>query len=157
MEITNTSSAALDAANKIRNWFANNPITTFVRAVTSAAQHAEGGIVERETLSWLAEGNKPEAVIPLATSQRANALSLYEQTGEILGVKKASSVEPATITLPGEAAREAVNGSFSLDLDQMYAAVASAAKRGMESANIRIYWDNREAGRIMKNMGVQFV
>ena len=157
MEITNTSSAALDAANKIRNWFASNPITTFVKAVTSAAQHAEGGIVERETLSWLAEGNKPEAVIPLATSQRANALSLYEQTGEILGVKKASSVEPATITLPGEAAREAVNGSFSLDLDQMYSAVASAAKRGMENANIRIYWDNREAGRIMKNMGVQFV
>ena len=158
MKVSVSGSSISDAIATVQNWFNRNPIVTFVRAITSAAKNAEGGIIQKETLSWLAEGDKPEAVIPLAASQRSNALSLYEQTGELLGIKKASSVPPATMTLPGSSGTSASQGgTLGINTDQLYAAVASAAKRGMESANIKIYWDNREAGRIMKNMGVQFV
>ena len=158
MEVTNAESAASSAAAKIRQWFNNNPITTFVRAVTSAAHNAEGGIIQKETLSWLAEGDKPEVVIPLSASQRANALPLYEKAGEILGVDRASSVKSATMRLPDRSGGHASSvPGMQMDMEKMYSAVAAAAKRGMESADIRIYWNNREAGRIMKDMGVQFV
>ena len=93
-------------------------------------------------------------VIPLAASQRANALNLYEQTGQILGVQRATA-QAATMSIPS-ITNASGGGGFTLNTDEMYAAVAAAAKRGMESANIRIYWNNREAGRIMRDMGVQF-
>lgn len=158
MTVGDISAVALDVKTRLQNWFASNPIIAAVRAAASVARNAEGGIIQKETLSWLAEDDKPEAVIPLAASQRANALSLYEQTGELLGIKKVSSVPPTTMTLPGSSGSSAAQGgTLGINTDQLYAAVASAAKRGMESANIKIYWDNREAGRIMKNMGVQFV
>ncbi len=46
--------------------------------------HEDGGFITRPTLSWLAEGGYPESVIPLDGSQ--NALNLWQQTGELLGV-----------------------------------------------------------------------
>ena len=148
---------ALDVKTRLQNWFASNPIIAAVRAAASAAHNAEGGIIQKETLSWLAEGDKPEVVIPLAASQRSNALDLYQKTGQMLGVQKASTTAPVTMSIPSSTAAGAPSSSFAINAEQMYAAVAAAAKKGMESANIRIYWDNREAGRIMKNMGVQFV
>lgn len=45
--------------------------------------NAMGGIVQNETLSWLAE-NGPEAVIPLDGSRRA--MSLWERAGQLLGM-----------------------------------------------------------------------
>lgn len=39
-----------------------------------AGGHADGGIVTRETLSWLGEGDKPEVVIPLTKPARARQL-----------------------------------------------------------------------------------
>jgi len=156
MEITDANSAAANAAATIRNWFANNPITTIVRAVASATKHAEGGFTNKEQLSWLSEGDKPEVVIPLSASQRSNALELYEQTGAILGVQKASAPHES-VSVPSTTHQNGTNGGSVIDMGEMMGMVASAAKRGMESADIRIYWDNREAGRIMKNMGVQFV
>lgn len=46
--------------------------------------NADGGIITRPTISWLAEGGYPEAVIPLDGSQ--NATNLWKQAGEMLGV-----------------------------------------------------------------------
>lgn len=149
-----SSDSISSAIATVQHWFNSNPITTFVRAITSVTKHAEGGFTDREQLSWLSEGNKPEVVIPLAASQRANALNLYEQTGQILGVQRATA-QAATMSIPSITSTSG-GGGLTLNTDEMYAAVAAAAKRGMESANIRIYWNNREAGRIMRDMGVQF-
>lgn len=52
--------------------------------VYGIANNADGGIITNPTLSWLAEGGYPESVIPLDGSQ--NALNLWQQTGELLGV-----------------------------------------------------------------------
>lgn len=158
MHVNVSGDSISSAIATVQNWFNRNPITTFVRAITSATKNAEGGIITHETLSWLAEGDKPEVVIPLSASQRSNALPLYEYAGRVLGMNTASSVQPTTMSIPKVTSQSAgaVGSGVGLDFNQMYAAVAAAAKKGMESANVRIYWNNREAGRIMKDMGVQF-
>ena len=48
--------------------------------------NADGGIIEKQTLSWLAEGDQPEAVIPLSSSKRSRGIELWQQAGEALGV-----------------------------------------------------------------------
>lgn len=48
------------------------------------ANNADGGIVTEPTISWIAEGGYPESIIPLDGSR--NAVSLWQKTGEILGV-----------------------------------------------------------------------
>ena len=52
--------------------------------------NADGGIIEKQTLSWLAEGNQPEAVIPLSSSKRSRGIELWQQAGEALGVMDAA-------------------------------------------------------------------
>lgn len=47
--------------------------------------HATGGIFNREHIARFAEGNKPEAVIPLDGGS-SNSISLWEQAGKMLGV-----------------------------------------------------------------------
>lgn len=61
-----------------------NVTRTVQEIVSKVSGHAEGGFVNREQLSFLAEGNKPEVVIPLSYSKRARALELYRETGAIL-------------------------------------------------------------------------
>ena len=136
----------------ISNFLQNNPLTAAIRAKLEAAGHAEGGFTYREQLSWLSEGNQPEVVIPLSAAKRDRALTLYEQTGQILG---AATPYTATMSIPGGGAS---SGSVrvSFDAERMYAACAAGAKQGMENADIRIYIGDREAGRILRNMGVQF-
>lgn len=53
----------------------------------SIGGHAAGGFINGRTLSWLAEEGYPEMVIPFAPHRRTRALSLWEKTGEMLGVK----------------------------------------------------------------------
>lgn len=48
--------------------------------------HAEGGIFNREHIARFAEGNKPEAVIPLDISKRSRGLALLEQVQSIFGL-----------------------------------------------------------------------
>lgn len=55
-----------------------------------AANNADGGIIEKQTLSWLAEGDQPEAVIPLSASKRSRGIELWQQAGEQLGVLDAA-------------------------------------------------------------------
>lgn len=54
------------------------------------ANNADGGIIQKETLSWLAEGDQPEAVIPLSSSKRSRGIELWQQAGEALGVMDAA-------------------------------------------------------------------
>lgn len=147
--------AVASARQTMQDWFNRNPIIAKLKG-GSVAHNANGGIITNETLSWLAEGNQPEAVIPLSASKRSRALELYEQTGQALGVD--SLPRPSSsITIPGTASSvEDGRMAIDFDADKLYEAVAQGAAAGMESANIRIYWDNREAGRIMRDMGVQF-
>lgn len=48
--------------------------------------YANGGFVDKEQLSWIAEGDKPEVVIPLDPGKRTRAMQLFAQTSELLGV-----------------------------------------------------------------------
>lgn len=59
--------------------------------VTSVAGHADGGYVSKPEISWLGEEGYPEMVIPFAPHRRQRALSLYEQTGRMLGVGEHAS------------------------------------------------------------------
>ena len=148
--------ALQNARTAMQNYFNNNPIFAKLRS-GSVAHNANGGIVQNETLSWLAEGNQPEAVIPLSAGKRTRALNLYEQTGEILGVDSIPT-KSSYISIPMTPASGANGGGgdYGLDAEKLYAAVAEGAAAGMENANVRIYWNDREAGRIMRDMGVQF-
>lgn len=66
--------------------------------------------------------------------------------------------QSSVITYPNGQRTETTDSvNVGIDTDQLYEAVASAAAHGIENANLRIYWDNREAGRVMRDMGVQFV
>lgn len=142
-------SAASSAWNLIYNFFANNPISVAIKTIVSGLTgkgYATGGIVTKEHVARVAEGNKPEAIIPLAPESRVRAMTLYQQVGTILGADSVGR-QSASVPLPT---------SNGLDIDALYSAVAAGAAEGMENANVRIYWDGREAGRIMRNMGVQF-
>jgi len=55
-------------------------------AGAAEAGHAEGGIFNREHIARFAEGNKPEAVIPLDISKRSRGLALLEQVQSIFGL-----------------------------------------------------------------------
>lgn len=56
--------------------------------------HAEGGEVDKEQISYLAEGNKKEYVIPTETN-RPRGVALWQKAGKDLGVlKDGSPVEP---------------------------------------------------------------
>lgn len=56
--------------------------------------HAEGGEVDKEQISYLAEGNKKEYVIPAETN-RPRGIALWRKAGKDLGVlKDGSPVEP---------------------------------------------------------------
>lgn len=147
-------SVASDALSNLRttisNFLTNNPITTWIKGKLDTTHHAEGGFTYKEQLSWLSEGNQPEVVIPLAPAHRAEAMTLYRQTGEKLGIANHNTTY-MTMAAPGQS-----TASFSLDTAGFYEAVAAAAREGMENANIKIYIGDREAGRILRGMGVQF-
>lgn len=63
---------------------AQNITRTVSEIVNRIPGHAAGGFVTQEQLSFLAEGNQPEVVIPLSVSKRSRALDLYRKTGAIL-------------------------------------------------------------------------
>lgn len=151
-KISVSSDALTNLKNSVSNFFQNNPITAWLKGKASAAGHAEGGFTYTEQLSWLSEGNQPEVVIPLSASKRTRAMSLYEETGERLGVAS-PVVDTYSINTPTISQQDV---RIQFDADRLYAACAAGAKSGMENADIRIYVGDREAGRILRNMGVAF-
>ncbi|WP_250635481.1 transglycosylase SLT domain-containing protein [Bacillus subtilis] len=54
--------------------------------------YANGGIVTRAQVANIAEGNKPESIIPLDPLKRTRALQLLSKTQQILGVPNGSQV-----------------------------------------------------------------
>lgn len=130
-----------------------------------AENYATGGLVDKETLTWVAEEDKPEMIIPLDPSKRARAMSLYAQAGEMLGATPGAAPagtihQTTTMTLPsGDSISNStqLDGSLTgLDPQSIYAAVSAGAEEGMKNANVRLYVGDREVGRLLRNMGVQF-
>lgn len=74
---------------------------------SSLAGHASGGIFDVPHLAWFAE-NGPEAAIPLDGSE--NAISLWERTGELLGMDGISGGESNLAADAEEAAGYAGRG-----------------------------------------------
>jgi hypothetical protein len=82
-----------------------NVTRTVSEIVQKVAHNARGGFVNEEQLSWLAEGNKPEVVIPLATSERTRAIDLFKRTAAILGANDVAYLP----SLAGAGAGSSVN------------------------------------------------
>ena len=93
---------AKELKDKITGWFGNfkdwaGDIWDKVKSSFSAgyeagsdsgsnvAKHAYGGIMTKPHMGIVAEAG-PEAIIPLSPSKRSGALSLWQQTGQMLGV-----------------------------------------------------------------------
>lgn len=55
--------------------------------------YANGGFLNKDQIIRVAEGNNSEVIIPLHSSKRSRAVSLWKQAGEILGVDKYFSNE----------------------------------------------------------------
>lgn len=144
------SGALSNIRTAISNFLQNNPITAAIKAAVT--KHAEGGFTYKQQLSWLSEGNQPEVVIPLASSKRARAMELYQETGQRLGVATPYT-ETMTMT-QRDSGQTGVKVSF--DTERLYAACAAGAKEGIENSHISIYVGEREVGRVMRGMGVVF-
>lgn len=160
VELSGAAAAARDARQKIRNEIGTVYVPVAAKTSSQIRPYAEGGFITEEQVAMVGEQNKPEVIIPLSASKRSRALDLYQETGEILGLDKAGSLGRTTRkTLPSRdttAVSASGSGGALLDTEKIYSAVAAGAQRGMEKANIRIYTNNREVGRLMRNMGVQF-
>lgn len=111
----------------------------------SISFNADGGIIEKQTLSWLAEGNQPEAVIPLSASKRSRGIELWQQAGEALGV-----MDAARNTM---AAQVQGTGGGS-NTRQLAAALAAELRRAPIEVNPQfhvsagdVYLDKEQVGR----------
>lgn len=81
---------------KSQSYLNSHPLTSVLRQITqsvsgslrpTAADHySDGGIVQQETLSWIAENDQPEAVIPLSASKQSRGVELWIQAGKELGI-----------------------------------------------------------------------
>lgn len=105
--------------------------------------NADGGIINKQTLSWLAEGDKPEAVIPLDPSKRARALSLYQKTGAALGVPSAA-IAPQS------------NDGTLIDYNKMARCIVSALQKSPVQVNTNfevkqgdVLLSNEKAGKAL--------
>ncbi|MCI8843885.1 MAG: phage tail tape measure protein [Oscillospiraceae bacterium] len=73
--------------------------TLFQNAAVTATAHAEGGILTRPHLGLVAEDGA-EAIIPLSSSRRDRGIELWEQAGELLGVRPYAEGEIAGNAYP---------------------------------------------------------
>lgn len=114
--VTNAVSAASAAHSEAQNYFSNHPFSAVVNIVQNVtrtvseivqkvAHNARGGFVNEEQLSWLAEGNRPEVVIPLDASERTRAIDLFKRTAAILGANDVAYLP----SLAGAGAGNSVN------------------------------------------------
>jgi len=146
--VNGATSAASSARSEMQGYLNANPLSVVCNVVQNVArvvtetvqtitQHAEGGFTNKEQLSWLSEGDKPEVVIPLSVENRRRAMELYRKTGAILGAES-----PVYMPAP----------SPGMSSEDMY----NAVKSGAADATTKIYLNNREITRAFKDMGVAF-
>lgn len=64
--------------------------TTETTVSGNAAGYADGGVITRPELAWIAEGGYPESVIPWDGSQRA--LDLWTETGKAIGAFDSNNI-----------------------------------------------------------------
>ena len=144
--VNGATAAAQNAHSAMQGYLNSNPLSVVCNVVQNVArvvtetvqtitQHADGGFTNKEQLSWLSEGNKPEVVIPLSVENRRRALDLYRRTGAILGAES-----PVYMPAP----------SSGMSSEDMY----NAVKSGAADATTKIYLNNREITRAFKDMGV---
>ncbi|RGU89876.1 phage tail tape measure protein [Clostridium sp. AF15-17LB] len=89
------ASKATKARKDMQSYFDDNPLSVVVNvvkkiggAIGEALGFADGGIATSPAIFGEAG---PEMAIPLSASKRTRALSLYKQTGELLGISKEES------------------------------------------------------------------
>jgi hypothetical protein len=90
MKTPSWTGAAQQGRAAMQSYLSQHPLTVYanVRSNVSSvtAEHnAQGNIIENETLTWVAEGNKAEAIIPLE-GDRTRAIKLYREAGKRLGL-----------------------------------------------------------------------
>lgn len=148
IEISNISQAARDAKDAFLRSIGKIYVPVAATTSNQIRPMATGGFITEPTLVLAGEGGNDEAVIPLEAN-RTRALSLYQEVGQILGVSNSASVgRTASVAMP--------NNQPSIDMDKLYSAVAAGAERGMQNAQIKFLWNNREIGRNLRDMGVAF-
>ena len=128
--------SARSARDVIQGFFNNNPITSFVHAVTRTVAtreaYADGGFITEEQVARVGENGDPEVIIPLAPDKRRRAMELFTKTADILEADMATLPEPA-----------------GLSADRLY----NAVKSGAEDAVMKVYLDDREVTRTLRGMG----
>lgn len=89
------ASKATKARKDMQSYFDDNPLSVVVNvvkkiggAIGEALGFADGGIATSPAIFGEAG---PEMAIPLSASKRTRALSLYKQTGELLGISREES------------------------------------------------------------------
>ena len=143
----------------VKDWQSNSqyylnrhPLTAKIQAgavagadfFSSIAKNADGGIIEKQTLSWLAEGDQPEAVIPLSTSKRSRGIELWQQAGEELGVMDGARNTMAT----------RIQNTGGSDTRRLAAALAAELRKAPIEVNPQfhvsagdVYLDKEQVGR----------
>lgn len=134
---------------------------------TGFSGHAYGGLVTKQQLSWLAEGNKPEIVIPLSSGMRSRGLQLWEQAGKILGINLAGMDTKAFVAtakagimaqqsrIPTAAMLNTAAAVHSSSMSGLANELREACKEGCESANLtanvhgQVTADGRKLGEIV--------
>ena len=99
-----TLNGADEVSNSLDNLARDRYVNYYVNQTGSLdeAHNASGGIIKSKTLSWLAEEGWPEAVIPFDPARRTRAISLWEQTGEKLGVTPEAHADGGIVGGPGK-------------------------------------------------------
>lgn len=97
MKTPSWTGAAQQGRAAMQSYLSNHPLTVYANVKSNVssvtAQHnAQGNIIEDETLTWVAEGGKAEAIIPLE-GDRARAIKLYRETGKRLGLLSDGSTD----------------------------------------------------------------
>lgn len=156
VSVTGAAQAGRDAASTIKRNAGTVYVPVAAKYSSAARPYATGGFVDEPTYTLTGEAG-PEVVIPLSSQMRTRALDLYEQTGEILGMNKAS-VGMTSISLPDvqDQTISILSKQAGIDFDKLYTVVATAARYGIMSANIRLISKDREVARTLRDMGVQF-
>ena len=166
METPDWSSEAMSGRNGMQNILDNNPLSVTVNMKQGSSSgipgYAYGGIATEPSIFG---EDGPEMAIPLSQEKRSRALSLYAQTGELLGVTKQESVVRQSILDNFAASYRVENGiggndivlsAPGIDYDLLASKVAEKMVGVLRNAPIQpifemqdgdVYLDNERVGR----------
>ena len=104
----------------------------------SVSTNAAGGYIGDKQLSWLAEEGYGEYVIPTDPKRRGRALSLWEQAGETLGVKKhaAGGITGSMLPSSGNSDSSAISGSQDGNIEINVGGITIQLGNGNDNGNI---------------------